>query len=43
MRTHLVELVWHSGSEMDGLATAWGSIPSGNGVKIELHVLHKGQ
>ena len=37
-----VDLVWRSGSVMDCHATAGGSIPSGNGVKIELHVLCKG-
>ena len=38
-----VELAWCSDSVMDCHATARGSIPSGNGVKTELHVLHKGQ
>ena len=38
-----VELAWHSGSVMDCHATAWGSIPGGNGVFTELHVLRKGQ
>ena len=28
-----LELAWRSGSVMDCHATAWGSIPSGNGVK----------
>ena len=28
---------------MDCHATAWGSIPGGDGVKTELHVLRKGQ
>ena len=36
-------LAWRSGSVMDCHATARGSIPSGNGVKTELHVLRKGQ
>ena len=31
------------GSVMDCHATARGSIPDGNGVKNELHVLRKGQ
>ena len=38
-----VELAWRSGSVMDCHATARGSIPVGNGVKTELHVLRKGQ
>ena len=38
-----VELAWRSGSVMDCQATAWGSIPSGNGVRTELHVLCMGQ
>ena len=38
-----VELAWLSGSVMDCHATARGSIPGGNGVKTELHVLRKGQ
>ena len=38
-----VELVWCSGSIMDCHATARGSIPSGNGVFIELRILRKGQ
>ena len=37
------ELAWRSGSIMDCHATAWGSIPGGNGVFTELHVLRKGQ
>ena len=37
------ELAWHSGSVMDCHATARGSIPGGNSVKTELHVLLKGQ
>ena len=27
------ELAWRSGSVMDCHATAWGSIPGGNGIK----------
>ena len=38
-----VELAWHSGRVMDCHATAWGSIPGGNAVKTELHILRKGQ
>ena len=38
-----VDLAWHSGSVMDCHATAWGSIPAGNGIFTELHVLRKGQ
>ena len=38
-----VELAYHSGNLMDCHATAQGSIPSLNGVFIELHVLRKGQ
>ena len=38
-----VELAWCSGCVMDCHATTWGSIPGGNGVKTEFHVLHKGQ
>ena len=34
---------WRSGSAMDCHATARGSIPGGNGVFTELHVLPKGQ
>ena len=34
---------WRSGSVMDCHATARGSIPGGNGVFTELHVLRKGQ
>ena len=37
------ELAWRSGSVMDYHATARGSIPGGNGVTVELHVLRKGQ
>ena len=37
------EQAWRIGSVMDCHATAWGSIPGGNGVKTELHVLRKGQ
>ena len=39
----IVELAWHSGSVMDCHATARGSIPAGNGIFTELHVLRKGQ
>ena len=38
-----MELAWRSGSVMDCYATARGSIPGGNGVFTELHVLRKGQ
>ena len=38
-----VELVWLSGSVMDCHATIRGSIPDGDGVKTELHILRKGQ
>ena len=38
-----MELVWRSGSVMDCHATARGSIPGGNDVLTELHVLRKGQ
>ena len=37
----VVELVWHIGSIMDCHATARGSIPGGNGILTELHVLRK--
>ena len=37
------ELAWRNGSVMDCHATARGSIPGGNGVFTELHVLCKGQ
>ena len=37
-----MELAWPSGSVIDCHATR-GSIPGWNGVKIELHVLRKGQ
>ena len=40
--TH-VELAWHRGSVMDCHARARGSIPAGNGIFTELHVLRKGQ
>ena len=43
LRTKIVELAWRSGSVMDCHATARGSIPYGNGVFTELHVLRKGQ
>ena len=39
----IVELAWRSGSVMDCHATTQGSIPIGNSVKTELHVLRKGQ
>ena len=38
-----VELAWRSGCMMDCHATARGSIPGGNGVLTELHVLLNGQ
>ena len=38
-----VELAWRSGSVMNSHATARGSIPGGNSVFTELHVLRKGQ
>ena len=38
-----LELVWCSGSVMDCHATPQGSIPGGNGVKTELHILRMGQ
>ena len=38
-----VKLAWRSGCIMDCHATARGSIPGGNGVFTELHVLRKGQ
>ena len=38
-----LELAWRSGSVMDCHATAQGSIPGGNSIKTELHVLRKGQ
>ena len=38
-----MELAWCSGSVMDSNVTARGSIPGGNGVFTELHVLPKGQ
>ena len=38
-----MELAWRSGSVMDCHATAQVSIPGGNGVFTELHVLCKGQ
>ena len=37
------ELAWRSGSVMDCHATVRSSIPGGNGVFTELHVLRKGQ
>ena len=39
----LVQLAWRRGSVMDCSATPQGSIPVGNSVKTELHVLRKGQ
>ena len=42
-RTPLTELAWCSSSVMDCHVMARGSIPGGNGVKTELHLLHKGQ
>ena len=42
-RKSIVELAWRSGSIMDSHATTRGSIPDGNGVFAELHVLRKGQ
>ena len=38
-----VEMACRSASVMDCHATARGSIPGGNGVITELHVLRKGQ
>ena len=38
-----VELAWRSSSVMDCYEMARGSIPDGNGVFTELHVLRKGQ
>ena len=38
-----VELAWRSSSVMDCHTTARGSIPGGNGVFTELHVLRMGQ
>ena len=40
---NLVELAWRSGRVLDCHATARGSIPGGNGVFTELHVLRKEQ
>ena len=39
----VVELAWRSCSVMDYHTTAHVSIPGGNGVKTELHILRKGQ
>ena len=39
----MVELAWRSGCLTDCNAVDRGSIPDGNGVKAELHVLCKGQ
>ena len=38
-----VELAWRSDCVTDCHATTRGSIPSGDGVTTELHVLRKGQ
>ena len=38
-----VELAWRSGCVLDCQATTRGSIPGGNSIKTELHVLRKGQ
>ena len=43
MQAEREELAWHRGCVMDCHAMDWGSIPYGNGVKTELHVLRKGQ
>ena len=40
---YLVELAWRSGSVMDCHATTRDSLPGGNGVKAQFHVLRKGQ
>ena len=40
---YIVELAWRSRSVMDSHTTARGSIPGGNGLFTELHVLPKGQ
>ena len=37
------ELAWRSGIVMDCHAMARGSIPGGDGIFTELHVLRKGQ
>ena len=39
----VVDLGWGSGTVMDCHTTAWSSIPGGNDVKTELHVLRNGQ
>ena len=39
----VMELAWRSGSVMDCHVTTQGSIPGGNDVFTELHVLRKGQ
>ena len=36
-------LAWRSGCVMNCHATALGSIPGGDGIKTQLHVLRKGQ
>ena len=38
-----MDLSWRSGSVMDCHATARGSMPGGNGVYTELHVLRCGK
>ena len=43
IQINFMEQAWRSVCVMDCHATAWGSIPEGNGVKTELHVLRKGQ
>ena len=43
LKVNCVQLAWRSGSVMDYNAVARGSIPVGNGVFTELHVLRKGQ
>ena len=39
----VVYQAWRNSCVIDSHATARGSIPDGNDVKNELHVLHKGQ
>ena len=39
----LMELVWRIGCVMDYYAMTRGSIPGGDGVKTDFHVLRKGQ
>ena len=43
MSKQYTKLAWRSSSVMDCHATARVSIPRGNGVNTELHVLGKGQ